>query len=997
MPTIDRTAYPRFKRTPTRHELEAIYTPTDAELNFVNTNAREDLHRLHLLIWLKSFQRLGYFPTLADVPTSIIEHLRSCLALASAVQPSYDHPKMRYRHQQAIRDFLQVRPYGDAARQTIISTVEQAASILDNPADLINVAIEELVRLRYELPAFSALDRLVSHVRTRVNSAIFALLLDRLTPEEQTMYLGLLNVKQHRSGFQALKELPKSATVGHLRDLEAKLNWLLQLGDTDRLLEGIPLAKIKHFAAEASVQDAGTMQDFDLPKRLTLVVCMVHQERMATRDDLVTMLIKSIANVQKDAQAELVRLREANKSTTLALVDMLAEIAGASADQPDPTMLGQHVLDLIASRGGATMLLENCATIASYHSNTYQPLLWRFYKSHRQVLFKISRLLKISSTTQDQTLIQALEFVLDNQHKRSEWLRVERKGHGERGDRGEGALELTFASDLWQRLIIDRRRRVARMVRRQLEVCVFVYVAYELKTGDLCVAGSEQYADYRAQLLPWEECAPRVADYCQALGLPSTPHEFVAGLREWLTETAEEVDKGFPENKQIIISPKGEPVLKRTRRGKPSPTLAPLKTMLDLRLPQRHLIDIVRNVEHWTNWSRHFGPLSGSEPKIENPRERYILTTFGYGCNIGPAQLARHLRGHVSAHQLWSVNLRHSTAKRIDAAIRDIVNCYSRFPLPRLWGDEKVAAADGTKFELYEENLLAEYHIRYGGYGGIAYHHVSSLYVALISHFIVCGAWEAIYLLDGLEKNTSDIQPDTIHTDTQGQSEPVFGMAHLLGIKLMPRIRNWKDLIFYRPSKGTTYKHIDTLFSDTIDWNLIETHWHDLFQVVLSIKAGKVLPSMLLQKLNTYSCKNRLYQAFRELGRVVRTVFLLQYLSDPRLREQIQATTNKVESYNGFSKWLSFGGDGVLPENDPEELLKRVKYNGLVANAVILQNVVDLTQALRELAAEGHTVKREDIAALSPYWTSHIQRFGDYILNLDEVPQPLQEDLPLPV
>jgi TnpA family transposase len=983
MPSIDRTAYPRFKRTPTRQELEAIYTPTEAELAFVTTTAREDLHRLHLLLWLKSFQRLGYFPLLTDIPSAIVEHLRAGLALDGTIQPGYAHPKMRYRHQQAVREFLQVQVFDETARQVVTTTVEQAAAILDSPADLINVALEELVRLRYELPAFSTLDRLVSHVRTQVNTALFARVQARLTPAEQTMYQGLLLVRNRRSGFQALKELPKSPTVGHLKELEAKLNWLEQLGDTDRLLEGIPLAKIKHFAAEAGVQDAGTMADFEPPKRLTLIICLIHQERMTARDDVVTMLLKSMAHIQKEAQAELARLREAHKSTTLALVDTLAEIAGASADTPEPALLGQQVQALIESRGGATALLEDCATIASYHSNTYQPLLWRFYKSHRKVLFQIMRLLTIRSTTQDQTLCKALEFVLENQRKRSEWLR--------------GDLDLSFASDLWQRLIIDRRRRKPRLARRQLEVCVFVYAAYELKTGDLCVTGSAQYADYRAQLLSWEECAPRVADYCKALGLPTTPQAFVAGLVDWLTTTAAKVDQTFPANQQLRITPQGEPVLQRLRRQPTSPSLAPLRAALDLQLPQRHLLDIVRNVEHWTNWSRHFGPLSGADPKLENPRERYILTTFSYGTNIGPAQMARHLRGRVSAHQIWSVNLRHITAERIDAAIRDIVNCYSRFRLPRLWGDEKVAAADGTKFELYEENLLAEYHIRYDGYGGIAYHHVSALYIALISHFIVCGAWEAIYLLDGLEKNTSDIQPDTIHADTQGQSAPVFGMAYLMGIKLMPRIRNWKDLVFYRPSKGTVYQHIDSLFSDVIDWQLIETHWQDLFQVVLSIKAGKVLPSMLLQKLSTYSRKNRLYQAFRELGRVVRTVFLLQYLSDTQLREQIQAMTNKVEAYNGFSKWINFGGEGVWAENDPAELEKRVKYNGLVANAVILQNVVDMTAALRTLAADGHTVKREDIAALSPYWTSHIQRFGDYVLNLDELPDPLDEDLALPV
>jgi TnpA family transposase len=96
---------------------------------------------------------------------------------------------------------------------------------------------------------------------------------------------------------------------------------------------------------------------------------------------------------------------------------------------------------------------------------------------------------------------------------------------------------------------------------------------------------------------------------------------------------------------------------------------------------------------------------------------------------------------------------------------------------------------------------MPSYSIRYGGYGGIAYHHVSDTYIALFSHFIPCGVWEAIYILEGLLKNTSDIQPTTVHADTQGQSTPVHALSFLLGIKLMPRIRNWKDLRVLPPEQ----------------------------------------------------------------------------------------------------------------------------------------------------------------------------------------------------
>ncbi|MDT7855003.1 Tn3 family transposase, partial [Xanthomonas hortorum] len=179
------------------------------------------------------------------------------------------------------------------------------------------------------------------------------------------------------------------------------------------------------------------------------------------------------------------------------------------------------------------------------------------------------------------------------------------------------------------------------------------------------------------------------------------------------------------------------------------------------------------------------------------------------------------------------------------------------------------------------------------------YYHVSDKYVALFSHFIPCGVHEGIYILDGLLANTSDIQPEIVHGDTQAQSYPVFGLAHMLGIQLMPRIRNIKDLTFFRPEPGRAYKNIQALFGDNIDWQLIATHLHDMLRVVISIRLGKITASSILRRLGTYSRKNKLYFAFRELGKAVRTLFLLRYIDDNKIRKTIHAATNKSEEYNG--------------------------------------------------------------------------------------------------
>jgi hypothetical protein len=81
----------------------------------------------------------------------------------------------------------------------------------------------------------------------------------------------------------------------------------------------------------------------------------------------------------------------------------------------------------------------------------------------------------------------------------------------------------------------------------------------------------------------------------------------------------------------------------------------------------------------------------------------------------------------------------------------------------------------------------------------------------------------------------------------------------------------------------------------------------------------------------------------------------------------IRAGTTKVERHHNFAKFLCFGGKGLLRTNDPADQEKTIVYNELVANAVALQNVVDQTQALRQLQAEGISIDPRDLSFMSPY------------------------------
>jgi TnpA family transposase len=976
MASIERTAYPRFKATLSAQELQTLYAPTEEEREFVATHAWTDTQQLTLLTLLKGHQCLGYLPAFEMIPTYIRQYL--CQQLRLPPETAFNTAKnLRSRYRHLIRGCLAVTAYTNGGAALVEQRVTQAAYTMSDPADLINVAIEHLIQQRFELPAFQTLDRVVSHVRAEVHQTLYTRITATLSEVEKTRLDALMSVHAGRSEFTRIKDTPRRATLKHLRQWTERLRWLEAIITPQPFLRDIAHTKIQQFAAEAAALDVGDIRDILYgPRRYSLLLCFLHHAQVETRDQLVEMVLKRIRHITNAAKERLTELHEQHRALEEQMLAVFSEVLDHTIDTPEDeeATLGRSVRQLLKTHGGAETLRDQYEQVSAYHSDNYRPLMWGFYRPYRAELFRLSHLLTFHSATHGQSLLDALRFIQRFQHARGDYVPAE--------------IALDFASVRWQALIRTRRHMETVLKRRPLEVCVFYYLNAGLRCGDVYVEGSEAYADYRQQLLPWDQCLPRLPAYCQALQFAPTATAFVAALRERLREVACRVDAAYPTNTALTIDEDGTPHLKRLPAQPVPEDLPTLEALLKARLPERHLLDILKHVHYWIGYTRHFGPLSGTEPKLSSPVLRYIFTVFGYACELGPSQTARHTTGPISRQILRRLNAQHITTAKLEAAVRDVIAEYTRFELPFLWGSGQAAIADGTHIALLENNLLGAHHVRYGRFGGIAYHHISDTYIALFSHFIACGVWEAVYILDGLLRNLSALRPNTLYADTHGQAEPVFGLAALLGITLMPRMRTWNDVTFYRVDRATTYTHIDALFTQVVDWDVIERHWHDMMQVVLSIQAGTVLPSMLLQKLGVYSRHSSLYKAFSELGRVERTLFLLAYMSDPAMRQQIRAETTKVESYHQFTDWIAFGGP-VLRTGDPVEQEKRIKYRDLVANAVMLHNVVDMTNVLYTLQQEGVCVTPEVVRRLSPYLTEHIKRFGQYVLDMETPPEPL--------
>lgn len=986
MASIEKTAYPRFpkRRKIKPDELTRSYSLQHDEMEMIRLAANKDKLRFNLAIQLKTFQQLGYFIELDAIPSEVITHIRQSLKYHHRLSPGYDNDRSLYRHRQKVREFLKVKRWGyediDSKKthmgmKQAIRYAYDASHLMNNIPDIINAVIEKLICASYELPSFHRLSRLVRHTRHSVNNKIFLETMKKIRASKQDeAFNDLLKLQEgkQRTLFNSLKKSPRSPTIKRFHEFIAHFQWLISFGNVMNCLDGIAKVKIEQFAEEAHQLSADELADFSEAKRCTLIASLIYRSQANAKDALAVMFRRLISTAHKKSKAKLENKLSHSKEDTCSVVELFKKIMNDGQYIKEHGEFAKAFHKKIEDGGGYSQLTNKCDDILASHGNEYRIYLSDMIQKRRSLLFKILNALKLNSPTQDDKLIVAMQYILDHETRRSEFVTDD--------------IDLSFTTAFWIKQIVSGPDK-AKINRRALESCVFEYVSKGLNSGDLYVKGARNYADYRAELMPWDECQEHLDTFCDEVGIANNAKDMMGHLKNTLTDKAQYVDHNYLNIPDFVINEEGRPVLKKYEPKLKSDHAEKVENLIRERLPERSLLDILTNAHHYTGWADELGPISGTEGKLDNAIEKYILTNFCYGTGLGPTQTAKHVRFEIEPRTISRINKKHFPLRSLTKAILRIINCLNGFPLLRVWGTGQRVAVDGTLEDIHDDNLIAEQHIRYGRKGGIAYRHIADNYIALFSTFIQCGVWEAIHIIDGLLKNASEVQPNIVHSDTQGQSLPVFAFAYLLGIKLMPRIRNWKDLNLYRVDKKTKYKNIDSMFCEAeIDWDLLETHWQDLMQVIISIKLGKVSSAFILSKLNSYNNQNRLYKAFQELGKVIRTTFLLDYVSNKELRQTITATTNKIESYHTLEDWIRFGSKYLVASNDPDEMEKAVKHNDLIANCIMLQNVIDITDVCHDLIQEGYVIVEDDLSHMSPYMTEQLKRFGEYVLDLGRRP-----------
>lgn len=994
MAAIHETAYPRIKPNLSHKELKEIFTPTEEELILLDSKTKKTLPapRLGFMLTLKCYQYLGRPIGVQKVDAAIKKFISDKLGIESKIDLIGYDTSARKRHIKIIREYLQINADKKSRRQIMKTVALNAAATKENIADIINSVIDELIKSKFELPAFQKLRRLAMAARTVVNNDNYGRIFNEFSDEQKKLIdtmIGIIKAGDSEDvlSWSMLKLEPKKPTTNNIKKYVHYVNKMKGIRQQINInLDFISPARIEQLRDEAIIADMDDMKEMRLVKRYALATILIYMKTASAIDDLVQVFITWIKGIEAQAKSKLedYRLEQADKTDEYVLLLYKTLLALKNNDTAH-----DKVRAIEEQLGGKTDdLIEQCREYLGLTSENHITWMLKPYNNKRHVIFKLLENLNILSATNDKSIENSLKFVMHYRHSHKEWIDLD----------SDNPIkpDLSLLSDGWFKSVTGLKREknliVKKINRHYYEIAVCTVLMGDLSCGDAYVDGAFIYDDPNKQLITWEEFKIEVDPYCDLVKLPKEGKKFVATLQNRLQLTAKNVDENYYDNPYLVID-KGLPVLKKIPKKKEHPDHDKIRQKIMDEMPIKSIVDVIVETENWLNLSANFKPLSGYETKILDYPSRFVATTLSYGCNMGPTQTERSLLKFSRKQIAWLFN-HHVTDIRLIKAIRILINRYNTFALPKHWGPGDSLSVDGTFWDMYTQNLLAAHHIRYGRYGGVGYYHVSDQYIALFSNFISCGAHESIYLLDGIVENDSDIQAKKVHGDSWAQSEVLFGLSSLMAILIMPRIKQFKHLYYYKASSKDHYENINELFTEKpIDWELIETHYHDMLRVAISIQKGKVKASTVLRKLCSKSRKNKLYFAFRELGRVERTIFLLNYINDPEMRRLIQAATCKSEEFNQFVSWIRFGGGGVISDNMRPNQRKVIRFNHLLANMLIFHTVVYQTKAVNKLRGLGTEIPNEILSGISPYWTEHLNRFGVFQLDMQKIMAEIEYDL----
>jgi hypothetical protein len=420
-----RVIYPELPDPLTPDDLHRLFSPSYDERKWASTVARTPASQVALLVQLKIFQTIGRFRRVTDIPAIVFDHVARQLGVEFG--PAFVHPdRTLYRHRPAVLKRLGVTAWGAVAREIAQSTMIKTAKARTDPADIINAAVDALIRHRFELPALIALRRLAGTAHSKVNAAQWGAVCARLDEAKQSALEALLVVDPttQKSPFADLCRAPGRASRKNLKALIDRHQWLEELPDPTAALQSVADSKVLQWANEASRLNALELREYVTPRRQTLLLAMIRHARGQVLDDLTQMLLRLVRKVEWKSEQRLEHWYADRQAETDSLIRAFHNSLIVHGSDDKPAEKVQRLEALFAACGGRDQLTQTCAEHLRHEKQNWRPFARVALEPFRSALLRVASILPLQATATTRDLLSFIGAVSDEEPPYSDYYRI---------------------------------------------------------------------------------------------------------------------------------------------------------------------------------------------------------------------------------------------------------------------------------------------------------------------------------------------------------------------------------------------------------------------------------------------------------------------------------------------------------------------------------------------------------------------------------------------
>ena len=535
-------------------------------------------------------------------------------------------------------------------------------------------------------------------------------------------------------------------------------------------------------------------------------------------------------------------------------------------------------------------------------------------------------------------------------------------------------------------MVFDKEGNV---LKQGYTLCFLDKLQDSLKRRDIYVENSDRWGDTRTKLLQGIDWHNNRIQICRLLGHSLDPQDAIIAMTNRLDATYKKVAANFDNNNAIKIVNSGKyPTVTITNLDKleTPATLTFLSEQIAGLLPRVDLTELILEIHARTSFLDEFTHVSESTARADDLPISLCAVLLAEACNIGLEPLIKHHIPALTRHRLSWVKQNYIRAETLAKANARLVDYQSTIPLAKKWGGGDVASADGMRFVTSVRTVNAGPNRKYfGSNKGITWYNFISDQFSGFHGIVVPGTLrDSIFILEGLLEQQTGLNPTEIMTDTAGASDIIFGLFWLLGYQFSPRLADAGAAIFWRIDKEADYGVLNDLARGFANTQRIEQNWDDMLRIAGSLKLGTVQASELIRSLLKSDKPSSLAKAIIEVGRINKTLYLLNYIDDEDYRRRILTQLNRGEGRHSVARVICHGQRGEIRKRYREGQEDQLGALGLVTNAVVLWNTIYMDAARDFLKQKSNLIREEDEARLSPLQYGHINVLGHYSFVLSE-------------